>query len=311
MTISSSTSKNQYVATGGTGYDYTFKIFQDSDLRVFTTDPGTGADTELALNSDFTVSGAGDQNGGRVSLAAAPPAGYTVTVLRSVAYTQEVDLVDNDPFHAETVEGALDRLTMLAQQLLEASERTVRLSPTSQAAPEDVVLPEPDPGKALGWDTTGALGNMASPGGVVVSSFMETVLDDSTASSARGTLGVYGTSEVYTKAEVEERIKVNLLPNSLFGVWSRSGLAQGSTGRQTDYEQGSAIYDETGEAADDSGNWVQSQCTMARTNVPGGGAGGSNYYYTITQTGGATQWVNPNPPPKSRQSSVRGSEMYF
>lgn len=86
----------------------------------------------------------------------------------------------------------------------------------------------------------------------------------------------------------------NLLPNSGFGLWSRSsgaGLKQRTTGVQSDYEIGSAAYDEDGETADDSGNWTKTDCTMARTNDSGNGAGSSDYYYTITETG-ATQRIS-------------------
>ena len=84
---------------------------------------------------------------------------------------------------------------------------------------------------------------------------------------------------------------INLLPNSGFGLWSWSGLAQGATGVQSDYEIGSAIYDEDAEGVDDSGNWTKTDCTMAKTNDPGNGAGGSDNYYTITETA-ATQRIS-------------------
>lgn len=83
----------------------------------------------------------------------------------------------------------------------------------------------------------------------------------------------------------------NVIPNSGFGFWSYSGLASQATGAQASYELAAADYNEDAEGADDSGNWAKVDCTMAKTNDPGGGAGGSDNYYTITETG-ATQRIS-------------------
>lgn len=84
---------------------------------------------------------------------------------------------------------------------------------------------------------------------------------------------------------------VNLLPNSGFGVWSWSGLAQGTTGRQTDYEIGSPVLDDDPQDADNSSSWSKISCTMARTYDAGNGVDGDDYYYTVTQTADASQAI--------------------
>ena len=77
--------------------------------------------------------------------------------------------------------------------------------------------------------------------------------------------------------------KENLLDNSGFGVWSNSDLASGTTGRQTDYEVGSAIRDDDPDDGDNSGDYSVTDCTIVRTNSAGNGAGGDDYYYTIAR----------------------------
>jgi hypothetical protein len=86
---------------------------------------------------------------------------------------------------------------------------------------------------------------------------------------------------------------INLLTNSGFGWWSNSELAQNTTGRQTDFEWGTAIRNDDPDDADKSGEYTVADCTIVRTNVPGGGAGGDNYFYTIARNnpGAATQTV--------------------
>lgn len=57
--------------------------------------------------------------------------GFKIVMLRSTAITQGVDYVEGDPFLAETHEGALDRLTVIATQLQEQLDRSVKVVETS------------------------------------------------------------------------------------------------------------------------------------------------------------------------------------
>ena len=118
MTVSSSTSSVSYSGNGATtGFSYTFKIFDDSDLVVSLKDNATGVSTTQTLTTDYTVSGAGTNSGGRVTFVTAPASGKTVIIRRELPFTQETDYVENDPFPAQAHEDALDKLTMLTQQI--------------------------------------------------------------------------------------------------------------------------------------------------------------------------------------------------
>lgn len=200
MTISSSIARNQYISAGATGYDYTFKILKDNDLKVIVTDLDS-VDTELASGADYTVSGVGDAVGGRISLTVPPSVGHKVTILRNVEATQEMDLVDNDDFPADVVENAFDKLTMIAQMLNEEVARSAKVPASSSL--EELELPEPAAGQHLAWNAAGdGLINSASmPAGVGVSTFMRTVLDDESATSARATLGAFEAAKVSAFAE--------------------------------------------------------------------------------------------------------------
>ena len=83
----------------------------------------------------------------------------------------------------------------------------------------------------------------------------------------------------------------NFIRNSRFGLFTRSGLAQGTTGRQTDYETGSAIRDDDPDDADSSSDYTVGDCVITRTNSAGNGAGGDDYFYTLDRDnpGAATQ----------------------
>jgi hypothetical protein len=128
MTVSTTTNKIRYSGTGSQYiFPYTFKIFADADLEVILTS-AAGVDTTKTLTTHYTVSGAGSGSGGNVTMITAPASGEYLTVKRNLDILQETDYVENDPFPAESHENALDRLTMICQQLNEAVDRSLKIS---------------------------------------------------------------------------------------------------------------------------------------------------------------------------------------
>lgn len=140
MTLSSSVNKVIYTGNGSTAtYAYTFKILDEEDLIVTRVVIATGVETDQVLTTDYTVTGVGNPSGGNVILVAGNlPSTQKLVVRRVVDMIQEVDYVENDPFPAETHEEALDRLTMMCQQLQEQVDRSVQvgLTGTVQTAEE-------------------------------------------------------------------------------------------------------------------------------------------------------------------------------
>jgi hypothetical protein len=126
MTVPSSSNRMEYTGNGvASSFDYTFQIFADSDLQVYVLDTD-GVQTELVLATDFTVSGAGDPDGGSITLTAgALTVGYELVILREVPLTQEVDLRNQGAYYPETVETMGDRLMMGIQQLAERLGRSL------------------------------------------------------------------------------------------------------------------------------------------------------------------------------------------
>jgi microcystin-dependent protein len=97
-------------------------------LRVYKDD--------LPVESGYTVRLL--ENGGSVVFAAAPAAGSAVAVERNVPTTQEVDLQNNTAFLPEVLEGALDKLTMICQQLQSRLARSMVLPPTRTETDETI-----------------------------------------------------------------------------------------------------------------------------------------------------------------------------
>ena len=158
MTISSTTIKNSYSANGSqTVFAYSFKILDQADIDVIIR-ASTGTETVKSLTTHYSVSGVGSASGGNITFGTAPLNTETVVLRRATTQTQTVDLVENDPFTAETVEGAFDRSIMIAQETQEEVDRSLKLSRTnSMTSTEFTVDAATRANKILGFDTSGEL----------------------------------------------------------------------------------------------------------------------------------------------------------
>lgn len=128
MTVATSTSQSgPYVGAGQTGpFTIGFRFLEDSHLLVTKLNTATQGETTLVLNVDYTVTGAGDASG-TLTLTTALAVGYTLTIVRNVPITQEIDYVAGDPFPADSHEDGLDKLTMIAQQLNQSLTGSLRI----------------------------------------------------------------------------------------------------------------------------------------------------------------------------------------
>lgn len=125
MTVSSTAARVTYSGNGSTtGFAVNFYFLANSHLKVILLS-SSGVETLQVLNTNYTVSGAGNQAGGTVTMIIAPPAGSSLTITRNVPLSQDVDYQPNDPFPAESHEQALDKLTMIAQQQADGNARSL------------------------------------------------------------------------------------------------------------------------------------------------------------------------------------------
>ena len=160
MTISSTTVKNSYFGNGTLDtFNYTFKVFADADIQVIIRD-ATATETVKTLTTHYTVTGAGNANGGTIVFTAGniPTATETVVIRRASPQTQAIDYIANDPFPAESHEEGLDRSMMAIQQLQEEIDRSIKLSRTNtMTSTEFAVGATERAGKIFGFDDNGEL----------------------------------------------------------------------------------------------------------------------------------------------------------
>lgn len=153
-TVTTTNSRIQYACNGSTTvFAYNFKVYEDDDLNVLKAD-SSNSETTLILNTDYTVSGSGDDAGGNVTLTTGSVCAseYTLTILRDVDITQITDFVDGQRISASSLESPPDKSRIIDQQFLESVDRALKLPESSTLTNVDVPI---SASRVIGWDSAG------------------------------------------------------------------------------------------------------------------------------------------------------------
>lgn len=115
-------------------FDFPYRFLTDDMLLVYLSyiDAGTGENVQIdqVLNTDYTVQGAGADEGGTVTFGTPPPSGNTVTIIRDPDLKQETAYNDGDDFPALSTQDALDKATMQIQRANDRQNRSFELPDT-------------------------------------------------------------------------------------------------------------------------------------------------------------------------------------
>ncbi len=122
-----------------TEYNYNFKIIDSSHLVVKWIDTD-GVEHTLVEETDYTVSGVGNDSGGHITLTTAKDDG-TLSLYRDVPITQETDIRPRSNYPANVLENIADKQVMISQLLNEKIERALRLPLSDEG---DMELPAKD-----------------------------------------------------------------------------------------------------------------------------------------------------------------------
>lgn len=113
--------RDQYTASASqTAFSYSFAIFADADLVVYDND------TLMVLTTDYTVSGAGDDNGGTVTFVSGRTAGHVITIYRDIAIERTSDMQQNGPWNSTTTNDEFDKAYTIMQELGAKIKRAIR-----------------------------------------------------------------------------------------------------------------------------------------------------------------------------------------
>ncbi len=155
MTVQTAQSQQNYDGNGvTTSFGVPFRFLANSHIFV-SLQP---VDRTLPVipwieGSDYTLTGARNQNGGTITATVAPGAGTILIIQRIVPLTQLIDYRANDPFPEESAENGLDQLTMAVQQVSNDVANSFRLP--SYITGVSTLLPPPLPQSPLVWAADG------------------------------------------------------------------------------------------------------------------------------------------------------------
>lgn len=124
MTVASRNNKHVYVGNGVNRiWPYTFSLPETAYMNVYLKEGSNAA--VLLSPSLYTVNEASATVTYPLGDLPAIGPNTRLILLREVPYTQEIDLINQGDFYAETIEGGFDKTVMQIQQLAEQLERAL------------------------------------------------------------------------------------------------------------------------------------------------------------------------------------------
>lgn len=187
--------------SAGTGpYAFTFEIIATTDVNVFLDT------TLLTLSTDYTVTinangtGSVSLNTGTTNVPNTPSASNTVTIIGSRNIERTTDFVTAGDLTASSLNEQLDSGVIFDQQISERVDRAILGNVTD---PTNISMQLPTvtdrANKYLAFGSSGEpIATAGTTSTVVVSSYGQTLIDDSDAAAARTTLGLGSLSTLST-----------------------------------------------------------------------------------------------------------------
>lgn len=162
MTVEASEAIDVYTAVGGeTEFAYTFPIDipiapNSSDIGVVTDE--NGIITTLVEGVDYTVTGAGNPNGGNIVLdvfvfVGGATAGVIFAIFRNTPVTRNTDFQTLGDFFATEINDQLDKLTRLIQDQTRDQGFNLRLPRTAVGLSRE--FPPPGALEFVRWNAAG------------------------------------------------------------------------------------------------------------------------------------------------------------
>ena len=160
MSVQSTLARIGYTISGAGPYTIPYYFLKDVDLVVIRT-PIVGDPVTLVMTTDYTVTGAGLEAGGALTLVA-PVNGDLLTIINEPPINQLSTFPETGKLPAKSIESALDKLTMVMKRVYDLASRGLRLNDGDSAT--SFVFPISASGKLIGWGSDGKLTNTTAAG---------------------------------------------------------------------------------------------------------------------------------------------------
>ncbi|VUX45927.1 hypothetical protein DF3PA_170028 [Candidatus Defluviicoccus seviourii] len=142
----------RYEANGTqTNFAYPFPIFEPENLEVYLA--------YTLVSSGYSVTGAGETEGGQVVFATAPTEGTVVTLKRRIHAERTTDFQESGDLRAKVLNDQFDHLTAAVQDVAADITRCIRVPASESIGPETLALPPASErrNKWLGFDADGQM----------------------------------------------------------------------------------------------------------------------------------------------------------
>lgn len=130
MSVTNQQSKVSYAASGNDTYPIPFLFTENEHIKLFVDD------VALEYGVDYSVDGAGVEEGGELTFISEPPETGSVVILREIPLTQDASLNDGGPNAAATTESFWDKTILIFQQLNEKISRAIKMPVSSDLNPQ-------------------------------------------------------------------------------------------------------------------------------------------------------------------------------
>lgn len=142
MSLEPNPRRSDYVGDGSTDiYDYDFPISDKSELLVKTLDTDY-VETELVLDTDYSVQGVDDEDGGTITLLLGDlDLDVILAVIGRRPIEQQNNIGNQGSFRPDIIEAEFDKLTIVDQEQQEQIDRSVKLPDTVKATSFNPTLP--------------------------------------------------------------------------------------------------------------------------------------------------------------------------
>jgi hypothetical protein len=129
-------------SVGQTQFSFDFPVLKADDLAVWRQRPGELV--QLSLGLHYTVTGAGEQDGGAVVLSNGALDGDIIAIDGRLLQQRVSSYLGGHPFKTAYIDDDLNRLAIMVQELAREVGRSLRRAPVDEAAgslmlPQEVV----------------------------------------------------------------------------------------------------------------------------------------------------------------------------
>lgn len=152
LDVEDTTPRVAYVATASqTLFTVPFVFFENSNLLVYQNDD------LLTLDTDYTVTGAEDEDGGTVTLVTGASASDDIVIVRDLPIEQTTHFPPSGPFDIAALNFQFSRIIAMMQWLRDQAARALHFSDSDTVTSGEIASVADRKNKLLGFDDDGEL----------------------------------------------------------------------------------------------------------------------------------------------------------